>query len=81
MSQLLDALARWKPFTAIVVGDFMLDEVLSGDVDRLANDAPVPVVLVKQTTQTPGGAANVCLDLVALKGRVVAVGVTGEDHG
>lgn len=80
MSQLLDALARWKPFTAIVVGDFMLDEVLSGDVDRLANDAPVPVVLVKQTTRTPGGAANVCLDLVALKGRVVAVGVTGEDH-
>lgn len=80
MSQLLDALARWKPFTAIVVGDFMLDEVVSGDVDRLANDAPVPVVLVKQTTQTPGGAANVCLDLVALKGRVFAVGVTGSDH-
>jgi len=80
MSHLLDALARWKPFHAIVLGDFMLDETCSGDADRLANDAPVPVLLVKHTEQRPGGAANVCLDLIALKGSVAAVGLVGADH-
>jgi D-beta-D-heptose 7-phosphate kinase/D-beta-D-heptose 1-phosphate adenosyltransferase len=80
MSQLLEALARWKPFHAIVLGDFMLDETCSGDADRLANDAPVPVLLVKHTEQRPGGAANVCLDLIALKGSVAAVGLVGADH-
>ncbi len=80
MSHLLDALARWKTFHAIVLGDFMLDETCSGDADRLANDAPVPVLLVKHTEQRPGGAANVCLDLIALKGSVAAVGLVGADH-
>lgn len=80
MSHLLNALDRWKPFHAIVVGDFMLDEIVSGDADRLANDAPVPVLLVKSTEQRPGGAANVCLDLVALKASVSAVGLIGPDH-
>ncbi|CAN5788655.1 D-glycero-beta-D-manno-heptose-7-phosphate kinase [soil metagenome] len=80
MSHLLDALAKWRGFHAIVVGDFMLDEIVLGDVDRLANDAPVPVMLVRETQQRPGGSANVCLDLVALRGTVAAVGVVGDDH-
>jgi D-beta-D-heptose 7-phosphate kinase/D-beta-D-heptose 1-phosphate adenosyltransferase len=79
MSKLLDTLSRWRPFHAIVVGDFMLDEMLFGNVDRLANDAPVPVLHVQRSEHRPGGSANVCLDLVALKGSVLAVGVLGDD--
>jgi D-beta-D-heptose 7-phosphate kinase/D-beta-D-heptose 1-phosphate adenosyltransferase len=79
MSTLLDALARWKPFTALVVGDFMLDRQLYGDAERLSADAPVPVLHVRRETHNPGGAANVCLDLVAMGGRVLAAGVTGDD--
>lgn len=79
MPQLLDVLAHWREFAAIVVGDFMLDELVHGDVDRIANDAPVPVMLVHHTEQRPGGAANVCLDLAVLKARVWAVGVSGDD--
>ncbi|MGQ0629123.1 MAG: PfkB family carbohydrate kinase, partial [Phycisphaerales bacterium] len=79
MSLLLETLVRWKPFTAIVVGDFMLDQSVYGNVDRLCNDAPVPVLHVQRTTEAPGGSANVALDLVAMRGAVRAVGVTGDD--
>lgn len=82
MDPLLDHLARWKPFRALVVGDFMLDQLLYGDAERLSADAPVPILHVTESEDRPGGAANVCLDLVALKGSVEALGVTGDDpHG
>src|SRR5262245_13622093 len=57
----------------------MLDQQLYGDAERLSADAPVPILHVRKRTDNPGGAANVCLDLVALKGRVEAFGVTGDD--
>lgn len=79
MSQLLEKLAAWKPFRAVVVGDYMLDVMVFGNVDRLANDAPVPVLHVQRVESRAGGSANVCADLVALKATVTAVGVVGED--
>jgi len=79
MSSLLAKLAQWQPFTAIVVGDFMLDQLVYGDAERLTADAPVPVLQVRRTEQAPGGAANVCMDLVAMHARVIAFGVTGTD--
>ncbi len=79
MSTLLDTLDRWKPFVAIVVGDFMLDQIVYGNADRLSPEAPVPVLHVQRCEDRPGGAANVCLDLVAMRGTVHAVGVTGSD--
>ena len=79
MDALLANLEDWKPFTALVVGDLMLDEHLYGDAERLSADAPVPILHVRRKEHRPGGAANVCLDLVALKGRVIAVGVVGDD--
>ncbi|MEM9066310.1 MAG: D-glycero-beta-D-manno-heptose 1-phosphate adenylyltransferase [Planctomycetota bacterium] len=79
MDTLLESLADWKPFTAVVVGDFMLDQIVRGDASRLSPDAPVPVLRVADETDRPGGAANLCLDLVALRGTVHAVGVTGDD--
>ncbi|HVU62800.1 MAG TPA: D-glycero-beta-D-manno-heptose 1-phosphate adenylyltransferase [Phycisphaerales bacterium] len=80
MSTLLDHLANWKPFTAIVVGDFMLDQLVYGNADRLSPEAPVPVLHVQRNEDRPGGAANVCLDLVAMKATVHALGVTGDDR-
>lgn len=79
MSSLLDRLSAWRPFTAVVVGDFMLDRLTEGNAERLSNDAPVPVLHVQRERAQPGGASNVCLDLAAMRGRVRAVGVVGED--
>ncbi len=80
MNDLLNQLKDFKPFLAIVVGDFMLDESVFGDAERLSADAPVPVLLVRRTETAPGGAANLCLDLAALGGTVHAVGVIGDDQ-
>lgn len=80
MSNLLDKLARWKPFTALVVGDFMLDQLVFGNADRLSPEAPVPVLHVQRSEDRAGGAANVCLDLVAMRAKVHALGVTGDDR-
>ncbi|MFG0315098.1 MAG: bifunctional heptose 7-phosphate kinase/heptose 1-phosphate adenyltransferase, partial [Phycisphaerales bacterium] len=79
MDALLAALAEWKPFNAIVVGDFMLDQLLKGSATRLSPDAPVPVLHVNEQQSQPGGAANLTLDLIALHGRVSVLGVTGAD--
>ncbi|MCA9306912.1 MAG: D-glycero-beta-D-manno-heptose 1-phosphate adenylyltransferase [Phycisphaerales bacterium] len=79
MPTILSKLAHWRPFNALVVGDFMLDQLVYGDAERLTADAPVPVLAVRRTEQIPGGAANVCMDLAALHANVRAIGVTGAD--
>lgn len=72
-------MASWRPFTAIVIGDFMLDQLVYGDAERLTADAPVPVLSVRRTEETPGGAASVSMDLAAMHGSVIAMGVVGDD--
>ncbi len=79
MATLLERLASYKPFTAMVVGDFMLDELVFGAAERLSPDAPVPVLKASRHECSPGGAANVALCLRALKGEVRCVGVIGDD--
>lgn len=79
MQSLLQHLRNWKPFKAVVVGDFMLDQLVYGDAERLAADAPVPILHVQRTESRAGGSANVCLDLAALHGAVTAIGVLGAD--
>ena len=79
MADLLEHLANWRPFKAVVVGDFMLDELVYGDAERLSPDAPVPVLQVERIDRRAGGAANVCMDLAAIGATVHAIGVTGDD--
>lgn len=80
MSALLNRLNTYKPFTAMVVGDFMLDEQIYGAAERLSPDAPVPVLIEARKECTPGGAANVALCLWALKAEVLCFGVIGSDR-
>ncbi|MCH8822058.1 MAG: bifunctional heptose 7-phosphate kinase/heptose 1-phosphate adenyltransferase [Planctomycetes bacterium] len=80
MSSLLSNLASYKPFTAIVVGDFMLDQNIYGAAERLSPDAPVPILHASRFEDRPGGAANVALCLIALKANVKCFGVVGDDR-
>ncbi len=79
MSRLIEDLASYRPFTAIVVGDFMLDQSVYGAAERLSPDAPVPVLHVDRTESRPGGAANVAFCLRELKAEVHCFGVVGDD--
>ena len=49
----------FKKARVLVIGDFILDQFMWGTVDRISPEAPVPVVLVKDTEERPGGAGNV----------------------
>ncbi|WP_424883213.1 D-glycero-beta-D-manno-heptose 1-phosphate adenylyltransferase [Streptomyces sp. SLBN-8D4] len=59
----------------VVVGDALLDRDLTGSADRLAPDAPVPVVAERTRRTRPGGAALAAC-LAARDGRDVTL-VTG----
>lgn len=68
-----------KPIQVAVIGDFIVDEYLEGDVHRISPEAPVPVHNVKSSRIVPGGAANVALNVQKLGGQVSAFGVVGAD--
>lgn len=80
----LDPLIRlvdhWATHRVVVVGDYMLDRYVYGHADRLSPDAPVPVLAAQREEAHPGGAANACLDLRALRCDVACVGVVGADE-
>jgi D-beta-D-heptose 7-phosphate kinase / D-beta-D-heptose 1-phosphate adenosyltransferase len=76
---LLHRLRNYQPFTAMVVGDFMLDQHVYGAAERLSPDAPVPVLHATKFEDRPGGASNVSLCLRGLKGEVVCFGAVGDD--
>ena len=63
----------------LVVGDVMLDEYITGAVDRISPEAPVAVVNVKSVEQRLGGAANVTNNILALGARGFLAGAVGED--
>jgi D-beta-D-heptose 7-phosphate kinase/D-beta-D-heptose 1-phosphate adenosyltransferase len=63
----------------VVAGDLMLDVYVTGDVRRISPEAPVPVLDVSESSARPGGAANAALNVAALGGRPLLVGVVGAD--
>jgi len=64
----------------MVVGDLILDKYMSGPVERLSPEAPVPVLLREAERAVLGGAANVCANLTALGAEVLVIGVIGRDE-
>jgi rfaE bifunctional protein kinase chain/domain len=63
----------------MIVGDAMLDAYLTGKVNRISPEAPVPVLEVKQKLYKPGGAANVALNIKALGAEPYLFSITGDD--
>jgi D-beta-D-heptose 7-phosphate kinase/D-beta-D-heptose 1-phosphate adenosyltransferase len=63
----------------VVVGDTLLDRDVRGSVDRIAPDAPVPVLDERTVAARPGG-AGLAAALAALDGReVTLVTALGDD--
>lgn len=77
----LDILRAMDGLRALVVGDLMLDEYISGTVERISPEAPVPVVRVDGDDWAVGGAANVAANVAALGAVTDVVGVVGHDAG
>src|SRR5260221_1482067 len=65
LSELLDRAASCR---VVVVGDVMLDVYLSGDVERISPEAPVPVMRVRERRGARGGAGHVRRKVAAIRG-------------
>jgi rfaE bifunctional protein kinase chain/domain len=63
----------------LVVGDLMLDRYITGSVERISPEAPVPVVKVEGESLALGGAGNVAANVMALGASCEVVGVVGDD--
>jgi D-beta-D-heptose 7-phosphate kinase/D-beta-D-heptose 1-phosphate adenosyltransferase len=58
----------------------MLDRYLWGEVRRISPEGPVPVVRLRERSETLGGGGNVAANLAALGCRVGLVSVRGNDE-
>src|SRR5688572_2166233 len=79
--RLVELLERARGKRIAVVGDAMLDVYLSGDVERISPEAPVPVVRVRERRYALGGAANVAQNVLAIGARCDLVATVGSDRG
>ena len=65
--------------TILCLGDVMLDRFAYCDTERISPEAPVPVLLLRQTQSMLGGAGNVARNIAALGGTAVLIGLVGQD--
>lgn len=77
LSELIES---FSGVSVAVLGEAMVDSYLEGSSDRLAQEAPVPVVRISKRTDAPGGAANAAVNVRALGGRTTLLSVVGEDR-
>ena len=78
--RLIELLDRGRHARISVIGDAMLDVYLSGEVERISPEAPVPVVRVRERKYALGGAANVSQNVVAIGARCHLVAAIGADQ-
>lgn len=63
----------------LVLGDIILDRYISGNVNRISPEAPIPVVLKNNEWNVLGGAANVACNVTGCLVETILIGVLGED--
>jgi D-glycero-beta-D-manno-heptose-7-phosphate kinase len=79
LGRLLDLISAFPRQTVALLGDFVLDQFVSGEISRVSREAPVLILRHRQTRAMPGGGANALNNLVDLGAKVLAVGAVGDD--
>ena len=68
--------------TILVLGDLMLDVQIHGNIEKMANEAPIPVLHMQHTTKQLGGCGNVLMNLRALEcAKLFLISMIGSDEG
>ena len=71
---------RYQDKNILVIGDVMLDRYIFGGVSRISPEAPIPVFKEKgESRVSPGGAANVAVNLSAIGIKTSLCAVVGND--
>jgi rfaE bifunctional protein kinase chain/domain len=78
-SSLARHLPAFQRAAVAVVGDYVADEYIYGETERVSREAPVLIVRYESAELKAGCAGNAALNLAALGVKVLAVGVIGDD--
>jgi rfaE bifunctional protein kinase chain/domain len=79
LAPLAPLLQKFAKSRVVVVGDFVADEYVYGETERISREAPVLIVRFERSELAPGGAGNAAQNLAALGVEVRAVGLIGQD--
>ena len=79
MADKTDIFKAFNQLNVLVIGDVMIDRYMTGQVERISPEAPVPVVHLYQQEDRLGGAANVALNIKALGATPYLCSVIGKD--
>ena len=63
----------------LVIGDFILDKYVRGNVKRISPEAPSPILDFKDCNYSLGGAGNVASNLADQNNNVYFITVLGND--
>src|SRR3954469_10256884 len=74
------AVRRLSHTSVLVIGDVMLDRYTYGEVTRISQEAPVPILAIEREVALPGGAGNVVRNLTALGAATAFISVVGDDQ-
>lgn len=73
-------LKKFPKLKLMVAGDYVVDEAIYGDTDRISREAPVLILRYSHTDITPGGAGNAANNAADLGAQVYPLGVVGDDE-
>jgi len=79
LAQVASLVPAFPRAEVVVVGDFVADEYVFGETERISREAPVLIVRYESSELKAGGAGNAAANLAALGVKVRAVGVVGDD--
>jgi rfaE bifunctional protein kinase chain/domain len=71
---------KFKSKKILVLGDFILDEYVYGETERISREAPVLILKYKRSTYLAGGGANPIMNIVDLGAVPVPVSVAGTEE-
>ncbi len=70
---------QFEQLNILIIGDVMIDRYLTGKIDRISPEAPVPVVHLNKEENRLGGAANVALNIQAMGAQPYLFSAIGDD--
>jgi rfaE bifunctional protein kinase chain/domain len=76
---LLRIVSRFSKARVLLLGDFVADEFVDGEISRVSREAPVLILKHRRTSIVPGGGANAANNLVDLGARVFPLSIVGSD--
>lgn len=79
MSRLIELLKKFRGTRVAVLGDFVADIFVYGEISRISREAPVLILNRRETQLVPGGGANAVHNLRALGAHPLPVGIVGRD--